>query len=98
MAWNSFKDVANRSIKRKGISPQIQESLVLETANKLFIDFLGDMAQDKIRALYWKSKILTVAILSDDVLHNLEADKEQFLQQLNKKFGYTIVEDIKILN
>ncbi|MCD4760655.1 DUF721 domain-containing protein [bacterium] len=98
MAWTSFKDAADKSLNRKGITPQIQESLVLEKANWLLIDILGQQEQNKVRAMYWKGNVLTLAVLDDSLFYQLRTIKKQFLEKLNSQFEKTVVEDIKILS
>lgn len=98
MAWNSFKNIADRSLQQKGITTHMQESLIIETANQLLLDIFGEEMKDKVRAVYWSSQILTMAVLSDDVLGQLQAKQVVFIKQLNSKFNSKVVESIKFLN
>jgi|GEM_PF-1592922 len=98
MTWNSFKDLADSVVSKKGIKKKIEESLVIESANSLIIKFLSDNAHDKIRAIYFKSGTLTIAALDDKLLKDLLHDKDLFLSSLNSKLGENIVDDLNILN
>lgn len=98
MSWNSFKDLADKAINKKGIKRQIQESLVLESANRILIDFLSEQAKDKLSAIYFKDGILTIAVLDDNFLESLLKDKNLFINNLNNKLENNIVKDLNFLN
>ncbi len=98
MSWTSFKDAADKSLHKKGLTPQLRESLVLEKANQLLAETFGQDAGDKIRAVYWRNYILTLAVLDDALLYRLETGKEQFLGKLNSEFAEQTVKDIKVLS
>ncbi|MBT4209818.1 MAG: DUF721 domain-containing protein [Candidatus Komeilibacteria bacterium] len=98
MSWNSFKDLADQVVDKKGIKNQIQESLVLETANKILIDFLSEQTKDKLSAVYFRNGILTIAALDDNLLKQLLNDKDLFITSLNSKLGDNIIEDLNFLS
>ena len=98
MSWNSFKDLADQAMSKKGIKSQIQESLILESANRVLIDILSAKAKDKMSAIYFKNGVLTIAALSDSLLKQLHDDKDLFLASLNSKLGDNIVEDLNFLS
>ena len=98
MSWNSFKDLADQVVDKKGIKNQIQESLVLETANKILIDFLSEQTKDKLSAVYFRNGILTLAALDDNLLKQLLNDKDLFITSLNSKLGDNIIEDLNFLS
>jgi hypothetical protein len=98
MAWTSFKDVADRSLDEKGISTQVQESLVLKEANYVISNFFDQADQEKARAIYWKDSVLTIAVLCDSLFEEIASQKEQFINILNNRFEDKIVEDLRFLN
>jgi len=98
MSWSSFKDLADSAIDKKGIKGQIQESLVLESANRILVDFLSERANDKMSAVYFKAGILTIAVLDDNFLEQLLRDKDLFINKLNSRLGDNIVEDLNFLS
>lgn len=95
MSWNAFKDIANKNIKNKGIDHKIKSSLIIESANFLLADFLSGQALDKIQAVYFRSGILTLAVLDDDLLNDF--DKSSFVKKLNDKLESHLVFDINFL-
>lgn len=98
MSWNSFKDLANQVVTKKGIKTQIQESLVLESANRLLVDFLSGQSKDKMSAVYFKAGVLTIAALDDNFLEKLMTDKDLFIANLNIKLGEEIVVKLNFLS
>lgn len=98
MSWNSFKDLADQAISKKGIKGQIQESLVLESANRVLVDILSEQAKEKMSAVYFRAGILTIAALDDNLLKQLIGDKELFIASLNSKLGDNIIEDLNFLS
>ena len=98
MSWSNIKDIANYSLEKKGIKDQLQESLVISEANKLIVDFFGSDFQDKARAIYFSSGVLTVAVLSDDLHGQMKSQSAEFVAVLNNKFSDNIVSTLKFLN
>lgn len=98
MAWNALGDVANKNIKNKGIKNKIQYSLILDEANRLIVDFLGNEAKQKVRVLYLKESILTIAILADDMVKEFEDRKEAFIDILNERLGENTVKNIRFMS
>jgi hypothetical protein len=98
MSWNSFKDLADSAVNKKGIKNQIQESLVLESANRVLVDFLSSVAKDKMSAIYFRDGVLTIAALDDNLLKRLLEDKDLFIASLNNKLEDQIVKDLNFLS
>lgn len=98
MAWTSFKEVAHRQLDEKGISIQVQESLVLKEANYVIHNFFDQADQEKARAIYWKDNVLTIAVLCDSLFEEIASQKEQFINILNNRFEDNIIDDLRFLN
>ena len=97
MSWNTFKDVVSEQLEKKGMTYQMQESLVLVEANALLAEFFGKEHQDKARAVYWKDNVLTVAVLIDELAEKLDNNKQEFIDNLNNKFTSILVDEIRFL-
>ena len=98
MPWFNIKDVADYSLEKKGIKNQLQESLVVSESNKLLMEFFGEDAKDKARAIYFSNGVLTIAVLSDDLHGQMKSQEEEFVAILNSKFLDNIVSSLKFLN
>ncbi len=97
MSWDTFKNIASEQLDKKGMTDQMQESLVLVEANNLLNNFFGEEFKDKARAIYWRDNILTIAILIDDLAEKLDNNKQQFIDDLNNRFTSILVSEIKFL-
>lgn len=98
MTWNSFRDVAGKVVKQKGLNKQIEDSLVLQSANQLLDNFLSTQAQEKVRAVYFRAGVLSIAVLDDNLLKKLLSDKDLFVASLNSKLGDAIVDNLNFLS
>ena len=91
-----LKDLVKQKFGRQKIYQQAQESLVISEANKLLAEVLPQ-AKAGLEAIYLKNKILTVAVLNDDLLPGLKAKKAKFIDKLNGKFTDQVVVDWNFL-
>lgn len=98
MAWNTLGDLAHKNINDRGIKNKIQYSLILDEANRLIMDFLGEAAKQKVRVLYFKEGVLTIAILADELVQEFERRKSAFVETLNDNLGQDIVKDIRFMS
>lgn len=97
MPWNSFKDLANKRLEQSGLNVRINEALVLEDANGIIYQYFGSEAYEKARAIFFRSGVLNLAVLSDSLLQEIESQKEEFLAILNEKLEKPLVKEIKFL-
>lgn len=98
MSWDSFKNLAQQKITNNNTWKQAKESLVIEYANKLLRDSFGEKIENKARAVYFKDHVLTIAVLSDKILGELELSKHQFLTAINAHFHQNTVKDLQFLS
>jgi hypothetical protein len=98
MSWNSFKNLAKQKTYQSHTWRQAKDSLVIEHANKQLLQMLGDQAENKAQVIYFKNKILTIAVLSDEVLARLTEDKEVFIAAINEHWQQSLVTDLHFLS
>lgn len=98
MAWDSFKDVANKVIKQRGINKHIEESLVLQSANELLNNFLSVKYRERVSAVYFRAGVLSIAVLDDSLLKQLIADRDSFISSLNSRLGEAVVDNLNFLS
>ena len=84
-------------IKQSGFSQQVKTSLIIEEFNKLIIKIFGANLSKKIRPLYMKDNILTVACLSSVMAQEINFKKAEIIEKINKKFSSIAVKDIKFV-
>lgn len=98
MSWTSFKDLAEQTVDQKGIGYKIQESYILNLANDLIIIFLSPQAKNKISAIYFRSGVITFAVLDDKFFHRLLSDRSLFIATINNGLKKNLVQDLKFLS
>ncbi|MBT4349932.1 hypothetical protein HOD19_04130 [bacterium] len=98
MPWNSFKNLAKYKVTHNNTWKQAKDSLVIDSANKLLVQFFDDDVESKAQAIYFKKKLLTIAILSDDILHKLTEDKAMFIEAINAYWQQEVVDDLHFLS
>ena len=84
-------------IKQSGFSQQVKTSLIIEEFNKLIEVKFGAKLSKKIKPLYLKDKILTVACLNSIIVQELTFQKAELIEKINKKFGPKAITEIKFL-
>lgn len=97
MSWNSFKELADQKSQKHKVWQQASESLVLTEANNLLPSVFGVQIDHLAQAVYLKKKVLTIAVLSDDVLAQVERKKIDFINLINQKFAGEVVKDLYFL-
>ncbi|HEX9664490.1 MAG TPA: DUF721 domain-containing protein [Patescibacteria group bacterium] len=83
--------ILKNSIKKSGLEPQIEASLVLEEAGQILYAIFGDKIVNQARPLYVKNKILTIAVLSSIVSQELKLRESEIIDKINKKFEKNLV-------
>ena len=92
-----IKVLLNKRLRQTGLSKNINTSLVIQEFEVLIEKALGEKVYARIKPLYIKNKILTVACLSSVMAQELNIRKRQLIAQINKKFGSLILKDIRFI-
>ncbi len=92
-----IKVLLNKRLRQTGLSKNINTSLVIEEFEVLIEQALGEKVYARIKPLYIKNKILTVACLSSVMAQELNIRKRQLIAQINKKFGSLVLKDIRFI-
>jgi predicted nucleic acid-binding Zn ribbon protein len=90
-----IKDLLDKHIKKTGLSQQVEIAMIIEEFEQIIIDKFGIDIAGKIKALYIKNKILTVACLSTVVVQEVNMVKQDIINIINKKFSQTAINDIR---
>ncbi len=90
-----LKSLLQKSIKRAGISRQVEAYQVVGAFNELSPKILGDKLKDSVMAISVRNKILSVACLSSVVAQELRFKEKEIINTLNERFGKEVVEKIK---
>lgn len=97
MPWDSFKSVASGRVGKNQLWQQATEALILEKANELLSEILSFEPEHLAQAVYLKNKTLTIAVLSEKILAQLEQKQEELIQKINQEFETEVVLDLYFL-
>ena len=98
MAFSEISNILQKNLQNKGgLSKQITASLICEEFDKIVVAKWGSVAKDKIKAMYFKDNILTIATLSSVFAQEVKLHEKEILDLLNKKFGLSDVTKIRYL-
>ncbi len=97
MPWHSFKDLANKRIKKSGLEQKIFQSAIVEAANNILEQWFGDQAMSKGQAVYIQGASIVVAVLDKDMAFYLETREKDFIHSLNISLGKEIISGLILL-
>ena len=92
-----IKKFLAQRIKQSGFSQQVKTSLLIEEFNKLIIKIFGANLSKKLKPLYIKDNILTVACLSSVMAQEMNFKKAEIIEKINAKFSQDFIKDIRIV-
>lgn len=86
----------DKALDRTGVRRQVETAVILDKFNDLCYEKLGDQSSGKVKAIYIKNKILTVACLNSVLAQEIQFNVHIFIKKINEEFGY-VVERVKFL-
>ncbi len=92
-----LKDLLNNRISSSGMRPQLDAALALEEFNNAVKAIIGASLNNKIRPLYIKNKVLTVACLSSVLAQELKFHEKNIIASINNNLKSEIVDNIRFL-
>lgn len=87
MSFQPLKKILERKYKKSPVFKGVTAALVCEEFNKLVKLKWGPVVGKKCEAKFLKDKTLTVASLSSVLAQEIKLHEEEFLRELNNKFG-----------
>jgi predicted nucleic acid-binding Zn ribbon protein len=94
----SIKKILPKSIKKAGITKQVQAAMVTDYFTEAVAEVLGVTIAKKAKALYLKDKILMVACLSSVLAQELQLNQRKIINRINKNFDKVIVEKLSFIS
>jgi hypothetical protein len=95
--FQDLKTLLPKSIKRAGLGNAVEAAKVLKAFEEIVLDYLPERAVEKIKPLYVKDKILTIASLSSVITQELGFKETELISKINSKFGQEIINKIKFI-
>ncbi|MFH1233785.1 MAG: DUF721 domain-containing protein [Patescibacteria group bacterium] len=86
----------DKALDRTGVRRRVEITGVLDKFNELCYEKLGDQSKGKVKAIYIKNKILTVACLNSVFAQEIQFNVHVFIKEINKEFG-DVVERVRFL-
>ncbi len=97
MSFTLLGNILSKNLSaRSGLKKQILAVLVCEEFDKIVQHQWGAKMDSKIKALFLKDNMLTIASLSSIASQEIKLHEREILDQINQKFG-TKIERIRYL-
>ena len=92
-----IKGLLSKRIRQSGLASQVSTALIIKEFDDYIRENLGQAVAKKVKPLYIKDKILTVACLSSVVVQEMRFKKAEILKLINQKFGKDAIKEIKFI-
>ncbi|MDD5289609.1 MAG: DciA family protein [Patescibacteria group bacterium] len=88
MSFSAISSILNNTVKQqKGLSAQVTAALACEEFDKIVRQKWGEKGANKVKALYLKDGVLTIASLSSVMAQEIKLNEREILAELKTKFG-----------
>jgi predicted nucleic acid-binding Zn ribbon protein len=95
--FQDLKSLLPKSIKRSGLGRAVEAAQVLKEYETILKEILPARAMDKIKPLYVKDRVLTVASLSSVIAQELGFKEAELVRKINAVFGQNVIEKIRYI-
>ncbi len=95
MSFTPLKKLVDDSVQRHGIKNDVDASLALEVAQKIFEEFFGHDSAKSMKPLYVKRGVLTVSCVSSVAAQELKLREREILKKLKERTGTSLVERLR---
>lgn len=93
--FHDISKILPKSIQRAGISKRVGAVTVIEAFSTIIGDFLSPELAKKVRPLFVRDKVLTIASLSSIASQEVKLKEAELIAKINEKIGKTAVEKIR---
>lgn len=94
----SIGKILPQSLKKAGIDRQVQTAMIVDSFAEVVTEILGASIAKKVKAMYLKDKILTIACLSSVLAQEINLNQKKIINRINKKFDAQVVEKLRFLS
>ncbi|MFA5062035.1 MAG: DUF721 domain-containing protein [Patescibacteria group bacterium] len=94
----SLSDILNNHFKNSPLKRNVEASIVVEEANRIIAELLGQDAIKYAQAVYVKNQILTIACLSSVIAQEIKLNEPVILAKIKEKAGERAVLKIRYLS
>ncbi|MFA6410413.1 MAG: DciA family protein [Candidatus Buchananbacteria bacterium] len=97
MPFIKVEKLLDKSIQKAGISSQLYSVQVLDEFLPVMKKFFGEQTIKKIKPLYLKEGVLSVACLSSVLAEDLKNQEKRILNELNRPYKEKVVLKLRFL-
>jgi hypothetical protein len=87
-----IKQLLGKSLKQAGIKHRVDTALVLEKAQRVLVEVVGEGVAKKVKPLYVRHKTMNLACLSSVVAQEIKLHENQIIEKINQGFDRELVE------
>ena len=95
MSFTPIKNLLDQSIQRAGVKDDVDASLAVDAAQKIFQELLGEEIAKTMKPLYVKRGVLTVSCASSVAAQELKLHEHEIIKKLKERLGKTMVERLR---
>lgn len=95
MALVGLKSFLNQAVNRAGIDENIKAAGICDLWDKIIFEMFDKVFIEKCKAIRFKDGVLVVAVLGSVFAQELELEKYEIMEAINKEIGKNLVERIK---
>ena len=92
---NKLSSSISFQVNRLGLGKEIEAARVCAFWDKIITEKFDQTASEKSKAIRFKDKILTVAVLSSVWAQEFQYNQQDIVEKINKKIGKEAVERIR---
>lgn len=96
--FNDINSILSRTTKKSGIKDELKAGECIRLFAVEASRCLGDELAGKIKPLYVKDAIITIASLSDAAVQELNKCEQEILSKINASLGEKYVKEIRYLS
>lgn len=94
---DDIKSILPESLKRAGISDQVQDEQVKQVVMQEIERVVGPELIKKIRFLYLKDQTITIASLNGEATSKINDDRTRMIDKINTKLGQELAKEWRFL-
>lgn len=95
MALVGLKPFLNQAVNRAGIDENIRAAGICDLWDKIIFEMFDKIFIEKCKAIRFKNGELVVAVLGSVFAQELEMEKYEIMEAINKETGRNLVQRIK---
>ncbi|MBU4512827.1 DUF721 domain-containing protein [Patescibacteria group bacterium] len=97
MSFQLIGKLLPKSIKRAGLSRQVEASLICSEFDNLIKHVFSPQILNQVKAMYFQNNTLTIAVLNSTLAQEIKLRERKIIGKLNNRFGKDVVLGLRFL-